>query len=237
MTKYFTIIYFLLFQFSLLSAQNNFEPNNEFTTAATISCGNLYESFIQELGDHDWFEVQMNESGYLSIDLTSVPANLDLHLAIITIENNEPKRIADDDDTNTNGGQSLNATAFLTAGTYYIYVTDENDNAFNDSESYNLIVSCSPSSLEVNQTFEMAVDIPQDTCFEERIWGENELFFNSNDGDNDREWFKVEIGESGYLNAHLTSVPTNLDLNLAIFIIENNQPKRIADDDDTDANN
>ncbi len=235
MKEIITTYLFITLSINSLQAQNNFEPNNDYTTAATLDCGNLYESFIQELGDQDWFKVQINESSYLSVDVNSVPANVDLHLAIFTIQNNEPKRIADDDDTNASGGESLRATAYLTAGTYYIYVTDENNNAFNNSESYNLIVSCLASSLEVNQTFELAIDIPQDTCFEERIWGENELFFNSNDGDNDKEWFKVKIDESGYLNVDITSVPTNLDLNLGIYVIENNQPKKIADDDDTNA--
>ena len=229
------LVWFLLFP-AFLSGQDIYEPNNESTNPTQITCGNTYEAFIQTIGDVDWFEIQTNNAGVLSVELTSVPFRLDLNLEIYQFSGNQLKRIADDDSDNANGGQDLTATSFVEAGNYLILVNDENNNSLDDLDSYELRVRCIQDQLEVNQTIQLAKRIPQDTCFEGSIWGENECFFNSNEGDDDQEWFEVIVTETGTLNATLTSVPTLLDLNLEIYILENGLPKRIADDDDSNAN-
>ena len=216
-------------------AQDIYEPNNDSSNPAIISCNNTIEAYIQSIGDVDWYSVQVNQSGSISVDLTSIPTTLDLNLEIYQFVNNQLKLIADDDDDNAGGGQDLTATAFINAGTYLILVEDENSNGSNDSESYVMSITCSENLFEINQTIDLAAAIPQDTCFEDNIWGENECFFTTNDGDDDQDWFEVQINESGKLKAVLTSIPANMDLNLEIYMIENNQPKRIADDDDDNA--
>ena len=217
--------------FNYSFAQDIFEPNNGSSSPAGINCGNTYEAFIQSVGDVDWYSVQVNQSGTLSVALTSIPSNIDLNLEIYQFVNDQLKLIADDNNNNIGGGQNVTATAFINQGTYLIFIGDENNNGANNAESYTLNISCSESLFEINQTIDLAKPIPQDTCFEENIWGENECFFTTNEGDDDRDWFEVQINESGKLKATLTSVPTDIDLNLEIYMIENNQPKKIADDD------
>jgi len=217
----------------MVFGQNEFEPNDSFGEAAELECGNNYESYIQTTGDVDWFEVTISQNGYLTVDLTSVPGNVDLNLGIYIVEDNQLVLIAADNDTNANGGQSMHSEAFVYAGTYFIGINDESSNSSNDSESYTISVSCSEDSNEVNQTIDLATLISKDTCFEERIYGENNTFFDSNDGDNDVDWFKVNINEPGKLRVVINSVPANIDLHLAIVQIKNNQPVRISDDDDT----
>lgn len=217
-------------------AQLEEEPNNDTDNATVIICNNFIEGYIQELEDVDWYQIEITYSGILEAQLYSVAANLDLDLSIFIIENNQPKRISSDGDTNSNGGQSLTTTAYLNPGTYYIRIVDENNNAFNDQEPYTLNIVCEENSSEVNQTFELATEMSIDTCFEDNIWGENECFFNSNIGANDRDWFKLEIPETGILNVNVNSVPSNLDLDLGIYQIVNNQTIRISSDGDTNSN-
>ena len=221
--------------FNLLNAQDTNEPNNDFSNATLITCGNVYDAFIQELGDVDWYEVQLTQDGYLSVDVNSVPASIDINLEIHQVVDNQLKFIADDNDDNASSGQSLTTTAYVNAGTYYILVEEENNNSFEDMESYSLTVSCIVNASEVNQTIGLAFPIAQDTCFEDNIWGENECFFDSNVGADDQDWFEVQLNESGKLSVDITSIPNNLDVNLEIYTIENDQPKRIADDDDGNA--
>jgi hypothetical protein len=225
-----------LCSFNLLLGQDTNEPNNDISTATTITCGNVYEAFIQELGDIDWYEVEVSQNGYLSVDVFSVPATIDINLEIYQFIDDQLKLIADDNDGNAGGGQSLTTTAYLNAGTYLILVEDENSNSFEDMEAYSMSVSCFVNTFEINQTIELASLIAQDTCFEDNIWGENECFFNSNEGSDDQDWFAVQIDEPGKLSVDLTSVPANLDLNLEIYLIDqNSQPVKIADDDDDNA--
>ncbi len=229
------ITYLLLFSFTNTYCQDTFEPNENATNAAAISCGNFYNAYIQTEGDQDWYVIDVPASGALSVIMNLVPRSLDLNVEIHQMINGQLTIIADDDESNAGGGQDLIATTFLEPGRYFISVHDENNNGSDDSESYRIQFDCVENGLEVNQTIELATEIPQDTCFDENIWGENETFFISNEGDDDQEWFKVNIHESGVINAEVFSVPTNLDLNLEIYTIENNLPKRIANDDDDNA--
>ena len=180
--------------------------------------------------------VQVSESGTLNAVVTDVPSNQDLNLEIFIIENNgQPKRIADDDDNDAISGQNLTAVAYVDPGTYYIHIEDENNNRTNE-ETYNFCLSFTPNAFEVNQTIELAAAIPRDTCFEDNIWGENENFFNSNVGDDDQDWFVVQVDTACLLKVGLTNVPENLDLNLEIYQIVNGQPTIVADDGDINSN-
>ena len=199
-----TLLTFLFFLCSFaIFGQDIFEPNDDTSNATEVTCGNFYNAFIQTVGDQDWYKIDVAEKGYLSVNVNLVPRILDLNLEIHQMVNGQLKRIADDDDDNAGGGQDLVATAFVEPGRYFVLVYDENNNSANDSESYRIEFNCFKNALEVNQTIDLATEIPRDTCFEENIWGENELFFTSNEGDNDQEWFKVNISESGNLSTCL----------------------------------
>ncbi|MGK0363959.1 MAG: hypothetical protein ACI85O_001013, partial [Saprospiraceae bacterium] len=230
MKKIIPIIFTVVLLSNFLYAQNEFEPNDVFGDAATIACDSNYESYIQNLGDKDWFEVNVSQPGVLKVQVNGVPNNLDLNLLIYQVVNGLPKIIAYDNDTNANGGQNVEAKAFVTQGNYLISITDESNNAFSNTESYNLVVTCLVDNFEINQTIDLAKLIPQDTCFEASIYGENHCYFTSNEGANDQEWYQVNISETGYLRAAVTSVPSNLGINLTIHQIINGQPKVISDD-------
>jgi hypothetical protein len=214
------------------TAQDNFEPNNTITNAATLDCEQFYQPFIQELGDQDWFKVDMQSAGALSAEISNVSNSLDIDVSIWQLSNGQSILIANDDDTNAGGGQSVTVTAFLEPGIYYIRVVDELDNSFNDSESYGLKISCYENNLEINQTIALASSISLDTCFLDNIWGENQLYFDSNNGSTDQDWFRVQVEESGTLDIAITFVPSTIDINLEIWTITNGQPKIVADDDD-----
>ena len=184
--------------------------------------------------DQDWFVVQVAESGTLNTTVTAVPNNLNLNLEILVIENNQAKLIADDDDNFAAGGQSLNATAFVNPGTYYIHIEDDGHNNTNE-EPYSFCVSFTPNPFEVNQTLELSALIPLDTCIMERIWGENECFLTTDDGDNDQDWYRVEIGSNCQLSIALTDSPSALDLNMELYRIDNGEVVLVADDGDTNS--
>ncbi|MEQ9307206.1 MAG: PPC domain-containing protein [Marinoscillum sp.] len=144
--------------------------------------------------NQDWFKVEITETGVLKAELT-VPNSLDLTMDIFLLDNGQPKLVSDDDDDNSSHGQDLVSEAFLEAGTYYIHINDENNDNTSD-QTYNMCLSFSANPFEINHSLETAILIPKDTCFTDNIWGENNLFNNSNDGDNDQDWFKVEIKDT-----------------------------------------
>lgn len=226
---------FLLFFLNVSQAQDMFEPNNTINNPATINCGTVFQPTIHVNGDVDWYEVQLQEPGVLSISITFIPGNLDLNLGVYQIVNGQPVLISDDNESNSVGGQSLTSTAYVEAGTYLFFIEDEFSNGAS-LEAFFVNVTCYPNLFEINQTIELAKPIARDTCFEDNIWGENNTYSNSNDGNQDQDWFKVTINEPGKLKAALTSTPGNIDLNLEIFILDDNGlPKIISDDDENNS--
>ncbi|CAH0999187.1 hypothetical protein LEM8419_00484 [Neolewinella maritima] len=231
------LLTFLFVLSSSITAQDTFEPNNTLATAAKLACGSSQTALIQRLDDRDWYSVEIATAGYLSVELTNVPGDINLNLEIYAQLNGQVQQLADDDDSFSSNGQPLTATTFVEPGTYYVHVEDQNNNAFNSTEFYTISVSCTPSALEVNQTVDLAASIPQDTCIEERIFGENMRFTTSADGDNDQDWYRVVVTQSGSLKAALTAVPADLNLDLGIYVQDNGQTRLIADDDDDFSSN
>jgi len=228
MNKHCFFIVFMSILVSIqLRGQDIYEPNNSYLEAATIDCESFFEGFIQELEDYDWYKIDFVQAGYLEIELTSLPAQTDLNLEIHMLKDGQLVLIADDDFFN-NQGQDMSAVAFVEPGTYYFVISDENDDGSDPNDSYELNVSCIYSEAEVNQTVELAYPISNDTCFVDRIYGENLCYFDYDDEDNDKDWFSVVLGHSGSLVVEVSSFPSSIDLNLEIYTYKDNQLVQIA---------
>ena len=235
--KYLQIIIICAFNLLAFSvyAQDPFENNDTYSTAYQASCDNFYDGFIQDVGDVDWYEVEVTEPGVLKANLIVVPGNLDLHLEIHQLDNFLPVLIDEDDEANASGGELVFAAAFITPGTYLVSVRDEGDNASNINEPYRLTLTCTVDESEINHSLAQAYPVPLDTCFEAQLFGENQTFFNSNEGDNDQDWYRVAVTEPGVLQAVLNSVPSNLDLDIAIYQEGQFMPEIISYDNESNA--
>jgi len=217
---------------------NELELNQIWDEAAPIATDTCFEANIYGdnhtytvFNDVDWFEVQVTEFGVLEVAVTSVPYNLDLDIGIYQYINNVLTLIADDRINNANIGQDVFSNAVVSPGTYLISVNDEYDDAYNE-ETYLFCVEFTANELELNQIYDEAAPIATDTCFEARIYGDNHLYTEFNDVD----WFEVQVSEYGVLEVAVTSVPSNLDLNVGIYQIINNVLTLIANDRNTNAN-
>ena len=218
---------------------NELELNQIYDEAAPIATDTCFEANIYgdnylytEFNDVDWFEVQVSEFGVLEVAVTSVPSNLDLNVGIYQVINNVLTLIADDRVNNANIGQDVFSNAVISPGTYLIVVEDEYNDAYNE-ETYLFCVEFTANELEFNQIYDEAAPISNDTCFEANIYGDNHLYAEFNDVD----WFEIQIDDDNTdIAIAVTSVPTNLDLNLAVYQVISNVLTLIADDGVTNAN-
>ncbi len=135
--------------------------------------------------DKDWYSVVISETGYLTVDVTSVPGNVDLDVKIYAITNNLLELVTEFPVFNSSAGQDIFANAFVRPDTYYIYVEDENNNDQSE-DTYTLCTSFISSSFEINQTLETAIPISTEGCFEERIYGEDFRLETSNANQKDK---------------------------------------------------
>ncbi len=212
---------------------NELELNQIYDEAAPIATDTCFEANIYGdnhtytvFNDIDWFEVQVTEFGVLEVAVTSVPANLDLNVGIYQVINNVLTLIANDRITNANVGQDVFSNAVISPGTYLIVVEDEYNDAYNE-ETYLFCVEFTPNELELNQIYDEAAPIATDTCFEANIYGDNHLYPEFNDVD----WFEIQINDDNTpIAIAVTSVPSNLDLNLAVYQVISNVLTLIVDD-------
>ena len=206
--------------------QDPYEPNDTYETATPVTCGQQLSAYIQIIGDVDWYEIEMEESGVLEVAVTSVPSNLNIDVGIYQLINNALTLIANDRVPYPGNGDNMYSYAVGNAGTYLIQVNDNGNNAYSDSDPYEMALTCTANALELNQIYEEAAPIPMDTCFEANIYGDNHTYTIFNDID----WFEVEIISSGVLEVAATSVPNNLNLNVGIYQIIDNALTLISDD-------
>jgi len=209
--------------------QDIHEPNDTYETATPVTCGQELTAYIQVEGDIDWYEIEMEESGVLEVAVTSVPDNIDINVEIHQLIDNVLTLIADDRDSYPDYGQNMFANAVMNAGTYLIVVYDKNNNNFNDSDPYQMALTCTPNALELNQIYEEAALISTDTCFEANIYGDNHTYTIPQDVD----WFKVQVDKPGVLEVAITSVPDNIDIEVQIGQVIDNVLTLIADDRDS----
>ena len=225
----------LLHAFSA-EAQDINEPNDNLNAATPINCGVLIDAYIQAAGDKDYYEIQMSQSGTITAATSFVPSNLQLNLEWYWLNGGIPELIGLDNDGNAGGGQLMTATAYVSAGTYYLAIEDESINNMNATEAYSFIVTCESSPFEVNQTINLAATLPTDTCIQEKIWGNNQLYYNSTDGADDQDWYEILVTESGYLKADLM-VPGALDMNMELYRLDGLSELLLADDGDGNSAN
>ena len=220
-------IYLLLIAVSISPAfsQDIYEPNDTYETATPVNCGDQLSAYIQAEGDVDWYEIEITESGVLEVAVTSVPDDLRLNLEVYQIIENVLTLIADDRGT-AGAGDNRFANAVINPGNYLIKVSIDFGTTHNDTDAYQMTLTCTPNDLELNQTYEEAAPIALDTCFEANIYGDNHLYTVTHDVD----WFEVEVNTTGVLEIAVTSVPDDLRLNLEIYQVIDNVLTLIADD-------
>jgi hypothetical protein len=222
----FTLIFLLFLGLGSAFGQDIYEPNDTYETATPVNCGDQLSAYIQAEGDVDWYEIEMAESGVLEVAVTSVPANIDMNVEVHMLVENVLTLIADDRIYNPGLGESMHVAAVVNAGTYLIKVVDRFDDAYSDTDPYEMELTCTPNALELNQVYEEAAPIALDTCFEANIYGDNHLYTVPQDVD----WYEVYTENPGVLEVAVTSVPDNLDINIEVHQVIENELTLISDD-------
>jgi hypothetical protein len=207
-------------------SQDIYEPNNTYETATVVTCGQQLSAYIQVEDDVDWYEIEMAESGVLEVSVTSVPDNINMNVEVHMLDENVLTLIADDRVYNPGLGESMLAVAVVDAGTYFIKVVDRYNDAYSDTDPYELELTCTPNALELNQVYEEAAPIALDTCFEANIYGDNHLYTEPQDVD----WYEVYTENPGVLEVAVTSVPDNLNINVEVYQLVEDVLTLISDD-------
>ncbi len=159
---------------------------------------------ISPRGNHDWFRFAVPAAGELHLSTGTVPAQLDLYARVW---NEDHVVTADWQGTGTPGATLDVRFALPVAGSYWIEITDGNDNE-ESAELFTLAVDFQPirDPFEPNRAAGEARGIPLPARFAAAIYPRG-----------DADWYRVWVAEPGRLSLEATGVAPNLDVYARIW--------------------
>lgn len=179
------------------------EPNNTFSTAATITTGTAVNALIASNTDLDYYSFTISATSNLTIALTNLAADYDM-----VLYNASGTQLGISQNSNTTN-ESISYTN-AAAGTYKIYIYGWNG-AYSSSICYNLLATATPvgggsctNNYESNNTSSTATSINVATNI-------NSMIATSSDVD----WFKFNNTSSQKnIKVTLTNLPADYEINL-----------------------
>lgn len=183
---------------------DDYEPNDSFSTATLIPATGEHTLAIFPRGEADWFRVDIDDPGELTIEATGAPQTLDLAFQVTDADKNV---ILNWVAAPRPGGDVTGFVDLARAGTYYIELRD----SYNDQGAIGPITLKTrfiraPDQYEPNDSPGIATDL--------RPGGE--IAFNMLPR-NDVDWFRVTVEEPGELAIAVDNGPENLDIHFRVM--------------------
>ena len=219
-TLFFTL--FLLCFLTPLMAQNESEPNDNFNQADEINFDNTSQGLICGSGDDDYFKFMVSEPGIIKLEVINVPAGIDLDAELYWPD--QQTIISVNAGSNEGQGFTLEASTCQT-GFHYLYLEDGtagNNDASDCGNAYSFTLNFIPFSqvdiadANCNNSQSDAYEITSGQTINALIspWfnGLNSTF------QEDEDYYKINITEPGIIKINVTNVPSNIDLDLQIYL-------------------
>ena len=176
---------------SLDPAYNDpYEPNPDYAGAAPITFGEEVRATIFSTGDQDWYRMEVEKAGLIRLELSQVPENIEIGLALYDQDNNHilSKEAL-------NAGDPLQETYLApSSGTYYVKIYDRGDNDYSVMP-YTLTAGFTPMEdpSEPNDRFSQATELAEKNQVSGIIYPEN-----------DKDWYRFSVEQAGTLRVQLT---------------------------------
>lgn len=172
------------------------EPNNSIGEANAVSLGKTFPITINPEGDVDWFKVELSGQGYLKVQAREIPEDLGIEIAFSRYEEWEGEK-----EKRLRGWNNLpDAISILEEGTYYFAIKDDYDDA-SSTEAINIKATFIKEfdDYEPNDSPEEAAAVEIASVIKPAIFPAG-----------DQDWFKVSVGEQGYLRVQSKNVPEGI---------------------------
>ena len=182
------------------------EPNNSIEQANSMSLGQIFDIKISPKKDVDWFKVDLQEQGYLTVQASQIPDNLKLQARFSLYQEWEATK-----------DKSLKTWTYLPAvlhmkdpGTYYFAIIDD----YGDAESdQNIQIRADFvkefDASEFNNTANQAVEITNGQVKDIAIYPTGDV-----------DIFLFNADKQGYLKVMGKGIPENIKPQALVFIYD-----------------
>ncbi len=174
---------------TLTEADDENEPNNEYSKAVEVALEQEIEGFFFPIHDNDWFKVNVTTAGILKIEVSEVPTYCEAHINLYDADANWLAGITSGE------GSPVTLTYDALPGIYYFKIDDYWDRS-EEPYKFKVTLEEAPDAYEPNDDFAHATPITDAKL--------NAYIFKSGDSD----WFKAYVSSTGTISAEITNVPS-----------------------------
>ena len=182
------------------------EPNNEIDQANDITLSQPFSLTINPKEDRDWFKVNLTEQGYLRVQASQVPEEINLEIAFALYQEWEGKK-----EKRLRGWRRLPDALFIPeAGTYYFVIKDDYDDASSGKPAQikvDFLKEFDPT--EPNNAPEHAKSVEIGTDLKIAVYPAE-----------DQDWLKVKVEKQGYLTIKSKNVPEGITPEVKYFVFD-----------------
>ena len=175
------------------------EPNNDFGSPANLVLGQALQATILPVRDSDWFAFDVATHGELRVEVSAVPAELDV---VLRLWNGNKDVLTNWFTPLAKGGNTSALVDLPAAGRYVLEVRDGSDDA-RSVQPFTLRADFTPSpdGFEANNDFGSAAAVGVDRSVQATILPVR-----------DADWFSFDVATHGELRVQASNVPAEMDL-------------------------
>ena len=207
----------------LIFSQTEIEPNDEFSESNILGLNNIYQGFINETRDEDFYKFEIVQTGIIQFTLLDSPDNVNLHVWIY--HSNDKDSILQRRVDVSNGELYKIDISTCKLGSYYLFIEDGGSgiaggSAFNSSIPYkfkmeftpfDLIDDCECSNQAIESACSIDLGVNNKASIAPRFGeGRNKQF-------NDNDFYKFRFFEPSIIKLSASNVPDNLNLQALFY--------------------
>ncbi|OGR94356.1 MAG: hypothetical protein A2V88_17115 [Elusimicrobia bacterium RBG_16_66_12] len=182
------------------------EPNDSYQQATPLKAGRRAAGTVAGPKDQDWYRLEAAGEGALSAKIGGI-RDVDFALSFFDKERRELKRV----DETTVGGDEQLLDLGVSAGVYYLVVSNKNETANNPGQNYELATKFEPSSgkeREPDDTALGAQSVEAGGVVRGHYWPTRSLLSEDPEA-GEEDWYSVEVTQTGLflLNIDVGEVP------------------------------
>lgn len=182
------------------------EPNDSYQQATMLKPGGTAKGSIGNPTDQDWYRLDSMADGVLSAKLGGIK-DVDFVISFFDKDRRELKRV----DETTVGGDEQLLDLGLSAGAYYLVVSNKNEKANNPAQVYELAAKLDGATgreHEPNDTALTAQTVEAGGLAKGHYWPAKQLLSEEPEAA-EEDWYSIEVAKTGLflLNVDVSEVP------------------------------
>lgn len=182
------------------------EPNDSYQQATPLKPGTTAKGTIGNPKDQDWYRIDSTADGVLSAKIGGIK-DVDFTISFFDKDRRELKRV----DETTVGGDEQLLDLGVSAGAYYLVVSNKNEKANNTAQIYELKTTLDAPAgreREANDTALTAQTIEAGGLAKGHYWPAKQLLSEEPEA-SEEDWYSIEVAKTGLflLNIDVSEVP------------------------------